>query len=158
MKKILLILTISILTLESCMERTVIIDGCTDPVAINYNFNSDYDNGSCIYISDIVFYEDVAAAIYFDILGVKWLDLSIDGEYIGTLDATLGLTYTPYCNEIDAIAFSLEWENSHSSSFTWVIRDENGFKHYEGAEVVLPNDCLPIGLTYKKIQNYKESK
>jgi hypothetical protein len=154
MKNIILLLSITLL-ISSCERSTY---GCIEPAATNYNINANYDNGNCTYISDIVFYEDVAAAIYFDIIGVEWLDLSIDGEYIGTLDATLGLTYTPDCNEVDAIAFSLEWENSHSSSFTWVIRDENGFKHYEGAEVVVPNDCLPMELTFKKIQDYKESK
>ena len=40
MKKLIFITTISILSLSSCMERAVIIDGCTDPAAINYNFNA----------------------------------------------------------------------------------------------------------------------
>ena len=104
-----------------------------------------------------MFYEDVAAAVYFNIQGVDWLDLSVDGEYIGTLDATLGLAYIPDCFETDAIAFSLEWADASSSSFTWVIRDETGWIWYEGVEAVLPNDCLPIGLTWKKIQEYKEA-
>ena len=155
MKKILLFTTLAIF-LNSCVE--VETGGCIEPTAINYDYNADYDDGSCVYSSDIVFYEDVAAAVYFDILGVEWLDLSVNGEYIGTLDATLGLTYTPDCNEVDAIIFSLEWVNNHSSSFTWVIRDENGFIHYDGIEAVVPNDCLPIGLTYKKMKDYKESK
>ena len=69
-------------------------------------------------------------------------------------DATLGLAYIPDCLEPDAITFSLEWPNANSSSFTWVIRDETGYKWYEGVEAVIPNDCLPIGLTWKKIQEY----
>ena len=153
MKKLLLFSILAIF-FNSCDVETA---GCIDPYAYNYESFADYDDGSCLYTTDIVFYEDVAAAVYFDILGVEWLDLSIDGEYIGTLDATLGLTYVPDCYETDAIAFSLEWNDASSSSFTWTIRDETGFKHYDGVEAVVPNDCLPIGLTYKKIQEYKEA-
>lgn len=154
MKNILLLLSFALL-ISSCETSR---SGCTDNYAYNYASFADYDDGSCLYTSDVVFYEDVAAAVYFDILGVEWLDLSVDGIYIGTLDATLGLTYVADCFETDAIVFALEWADASSSSFTWVIRDETGFKHYEGIEAVLPNDCLPIGLTFKKIQDYKESK
>ena len=150
-----LVFAILAIFFHSCVDTQT--GGCIDPYAYNYQSYADFDNGSCAYTSDVVFYEDVAAAIYFDILGVEWLDLYVDGEYIGTLDATLGLTYIPDCFEIDAIAFTLEWTNTRSSSFTWVIRDETGFKHYEGVELVLPNECLPIGLTYKKLQDYKQA-
>ena len=155
MKKILLFSFLAIF-LNSCTE--IETSGCIDPYAYNYESFADYDDGSCLYTSDVVFYEDVAAAVYFDILGVEWLDLSVDGIYIGTLDATLGLTYVADCFESDAIVFALDWVDASSSSFTWVIRDETGFIHYEGIEVVLPNDCLPIGLTFKKITDYKESR
>ena len=154
MKNILLLFSFALL-ISSCETSR---SGCTDPYAYNYESFADYDDGNCLYTSDVVFYEDVAAAIYFDILGVEWLDLSVDGIYIGTLDATLGLTYVADCFESDAIVFALDWVDASSSSFTWVIRDETGFIHYEGIEVVLPNDCLPIGLTFKKITDYKESK
>ena len=154
MKKGLLFIALAIF-FHSCVDTQT--GGCIDPYAYNYQSYADFDNGSCAYTSDVVFYEDVAAAIYFDILGVEWLDLYVDGEYIGTLDATLGLTYIPDCFEIDAITFPHTWgTHTGSPSFTWVIRDgTTGFKHYEGVGLVLPNDCLPIGLTYKKLQDYK---
>lgn len=155
-KKVFFFLTLS-LFLNSCVVE-VETGGCIEPSAYNYSSTADFDDGSCKYTSDVVFYEDVAAAVYFNALGVEWLDLYVDGDYIGTLDATLGLTYIPNCNEVDAVSFSLEWQNNLSSSFSWVIRDENGFMHYDGVEAILPNDCLPIGLTFKKIQEYKASK
>ena len=154
MKKILL-LSILTIFLYSCSDSRS--EGCIEPAAINYESFADYDDGSCYYSSDVVFYEDVAAAVYFDLLDVEWLDLTVEGEYIGTLDATLGLTYVPNCNEIDAVVFSLEWDNASHSSFSWTIRDETGFKHYEGVETIYANESLPMELTWKKIQVYKEA-
>ena len=153
MKKILLFSFVAIL-FNSCDIES---GGCIDYNAVNYESYADFDDGSCLYTSDVVFYEDVAAAVYFNMQGVEWLDLSVNGQYIGTLDATLGLTYVPDCLEPDAITFSVDWEDMSSSSFNWTIRDETGYKWYEGVELVLPNECLPIGLTWKKIQTYKEN-
>ena len=151
-KRLFFISIFSIILYSCNVER----GGCTDLNAYNYQSYADFDNGSCMYTSDIVFYQDVAAAVYFtNNVGIDWLDLTVNGEYIGTIDAALGLSYIPDCSELDAITFSLEWQDASSSSFTWQIRDETGFKHYEGVESVIPNDCLTVGLTYKKIQDYK---
>ena len=53
MKKIIYSILLSTL-LYSCSESR--IQGCTDYIAANYNPSADYDNGSCIYVSDIVFW------------------------------------------------------------------------------------------------------
>ena len=40
---------------SSCKKDLVIIDGCTDPTAINWSSEATYDNGSCEYDSNYVF-------------------------------------------------------------------------------------------------------
>ena len=166
--------------INSC-SVDVVIDGCTDPYAINFDSNVEYDDGSCLYVcndpyainfniplpyfsceyeSDVVFFEDVAAAVYFDNLGVDWLDIYVGNDYVGTLQANLGFTYVPVCypTDADAVHFTLAWENSQSSTFTWSVRDPSGTIHYSGTDLILANNCLPMELTFKKIQEYKESK
>ena len=60
---------------------------------------------------------------------------------------------------IDAVNFSLEWQNSSNTTFTWQVRDgSDGFIYYQGTDLVSANDCLTLGLTYKKIQQYLNSK
>ena len=57
----------------------------------------------------------------------------------------------------DAVHFTLEWQNSQSSTFTWTVRDGSGTIHYSGTDLILANNCLPMELTFKKIQEYKEA-
>ena len=159
----------------------IYLNGCTDVNAYNYDPNSTIDNGSCLYVcsdpyainynisslylfceyeADVVFFEDVAAAVYFDNLGIDWLDVYVGNDYVGSLQATLGFTYVPVCfpTDPDAVHFTLAWENSQSSTFTWSVRDGFGTIHYSGTDLILANNCLPMELTFKKIQEYKESK
>jgi len=183
MKKILLLSALAIF-LNSCSDSRS--EGCTDPYAVNYESFADYDDGSCVYIgctdplainydvlyttfnpvciynSDVVFFEDVAAAVYFDNLGIQHLDISVQGVYVGTLQANLGFTYIPDCYpaDPDAVNFTLQWEETTTTSqatFTWTVRDEFGQIHYSGTEAILANDCLAMELTWKKIQEYKEA-
>ena len=81
MKKILL-LSFSLITLISC-EKTP-TDGCTDPLAINYNRHANIDNNSCGFTADIIFYLDAAAGIYLYNEGIQKLTFYIDGYNIGS--------------------------------------------------------------------------
>ena len=101
MKKIIYVTILSALVFSACEKSKT--RGCIDPLAINYESWADYDDGSCLYQSDVVFYEDVAAADYFANEGVDWLDININGDYTGTLQANLGFEFIPDCYPGDTV-------------------------------------------------------
>jgi hypothetical protein len=157
MKNIILLLSITLL-ISSCERSTY---GCIDPYAVNYESYADYDNGSCSYTADVVFYLDVAGALYFThVEEIQELWIYVEGVEVDYLDASIGFNYIPLCYPIDgdAVNFSYSWDNDLAATFTWVIVDEYDVVHYEGTDVIGANDCLPMELTFKKIQEYKASK
>ena len=137
---------------------------CTDQNAINYGLLSEYDITNCHYLADVTFYLDVSGANYFDGLGVQFLDIYIEGSYVGTLLGNLGFSFIPPCDppDSDAVNFSIEWQNNTANpntTFSWQVRDgSDGFIYYDGTDLVSANDCLTLGLSAKKIQEYLNSK
>lgn len=137
---------------------------CTDQNAINYGLLSEYDITNCQYLADVTFYLDVSGANYFDGLGVQFLDIYIEGSYVGTLLGNLGFSFIPPCYppDSDAVNFSIEWQNNTANpntTFSWQVRDgSDGFIYYDGTDLVSANDCLTLGLSAKKIQEYLNSK
>ena len=84
MKKILL-LSLSLITLNSCdFPDPIPVEGCTDPNAINYNSNADTDNNSCDFTADILFYLNQDAGIFLYNQGVNKITFHINGNSIGS--------------------------------------------------------------------------
>ena len=54
MKRVSLFLTFSII-FYSCKKDLIIVEGCTDPSAINWDSGATYENGSCQYDSNYVY-------------------------------------------------------------------------------------------------------
>lgn len=82
MKKSCVLLLTSILALTlltSCKEK-----GCTDAKALNKDYNADVNDGSCIY-SNVVFY---ASAGFFNGIPITKIDITINGNNIGTIPGT----------------------------------------------------------------------
>jgi hypothetical protein len=137
---------------------------CNDPYALNYNELSEFFQTYCQYIADVTFYLDVSGASYFDNLGVQFLDIYVEGSYVGTLQGNLGFSFIPDCDppDPDAVNFSVQWDNNNTisnTSFTWTVRDgSDGFIYYQGTDLISANDCLTLGLSNKKILDYLNSK
>ena len=48
---------------------------------------------------------------------------------------------------------------NNSATFTWSAYPDDGpIADYEYTEIVFPNECVKLGLSKKKIQEFKQSK
>ena len=113
MKKILLFSVLTIF-LNSCTE--VKTGGCIDPTANNYESFADFDDGSCTYIADVVFFYDAITANELNIVGFDRLDYYIEetpGTFIniGEESPIPAFIYagTPNCYEQTYVTTPIVW-------------------------------------------------
>ena len=157
MKKILLF-SLSLITLVSC--ETTPIEGCTDPNAINYNYNADINNNSCDFNSDIIFYLDQNAGIYLYNTGVQKLTFYLEGNNIGS-QYNYGGFFTsetdPECYNSYFTTGSVFWSNISYHTVNWEVEDELGNILFNSSSTIAGNECLAVQLTAKKLKDFQEN-
>ena len=125
MKKTLLLSTLVIL-LNSCSE--VRRGGCIDPYAYNYESFADFDDGSCVYTADVVFFYDAITANELNLVGFDRLDYYIEetpGTFIsvGQELPTPSFIYAgiPICYEQTYITTPIEWYNTDNTIINYLV-------------------------------------
>ena len=178
------------LTFSACTVE-IRIDGCTDPIAYNYDPQADDNDGSCLYYGctdpaainydwqagiepddaceytcDVVYYLDYSAAQYMINWGISFYSFyDYNGFNLGYITSDYYWTSPPNCiPQFDGstLTASLSWYGNYGSNtaiFSWSAYPDDGpVADYDGTFVVYPNECARVELSWKKIQDYKESK
>ena len=163
MKNIILLLFLAVF-LNSCSESRSV--GCIDPYAVNYESYADYDDGSCIYTADIVFFYDAITANELNFVAFDRLDYYIEesaGTFIniGYELPTPSFIYAgiPSCYEQTYVTSPIEWYSENNTIINYLVYgityvnilgfitevetlvDENSFNLYA-------NECAAVPIRY----------
>jgi hypothetical protein len=140
--KQLLVLSTIIIFFNSCGD--VRVSGCTDPGALNYMPNADYDNGSCIYgctdqladnyneyaidesldiceySANLVYYLDQSAINYMNAWGISYYAFYDDyNDFIGYITNEYFWTSPPNClPQLDGstLTATLYWNGNYNNN------------------------------------------
>ena len=123
MKKALL-LSILTIFLYSCSDSRS--EGCTDPRAINYKSYADYNDGSCTFQADVVFFYDAITANELNAAEFDRLDFYIEGnpgsyEFIGSEYPTFIYGGIPYCYESTYVTAPIQWLDSYNADINYLV-------------------------------------
>lgn len=128
--KNLLLFTIIITTglLSSCSDSRR--EGCTDPLALNYESFADYDDRSCVFEADLVFYYDNQTANELNLLGFDRLDYYIEESpgifsWIGSEypNPILGFIAAgaPNCYEDTYVTYPALWHTNNIEPYRYQV-------------------------------------
>ena len=143
------------------------VQGCTDPAAQNYDPLAVVEPvNACLYTTNLVYYLDYSASQYMINWGISFYSFYDNfNNFIGDLSSDHYWTSPPNClprNDGATLTTTLEWNGNstnNSATFTWSAYPDDGLDaDYEYTEIVFPNECVKLGLSKKKIQEFKQSK
>lgn len=125
MKKLLLLSALAIF-LNSCSDSRS--EGCTDPYAINYESFADYDDGSCNYTANVVFFYDSQTASELNFVAFDRLDYYIE-ETAGTFinigyelpTPTFIYAGIPNCYEQTYVTSPIEWYSENNTIINYQV-------------------------------------
>ena len=125
MKNIIL-LSFLTLFLNSCSDSKSV--GCTDAAALNFDPYDDYDDGSCIYTSDVVFFYDAQTAAELNFVAFDRLDYYIEetaGTFIniGYELPTPSFIYAgiPNCYDQTYVTSPIEWYSANNTIINYLV-------------------------------------
>ena len=123
MKNIILLLFLAVF-LNSCSESRSV--GCIDPYAVNYESYADYDDGSCIYTADVIFFYDAITAYELNAAEFDRLDFYIEGnpgsyEWVGSESPNFIYGGIPNCYEATYVTTPITWSGSYSADINYMV-------------------------------------
>ncbi|MDR1737323.1 MAG: hypothetical protein LBR66_00675 [Candidatus Symbiothrix sp.] len=118
------------------------IKGCMDRNSLEYNAAATVDDGSCRY-SKVTFYARYSA---FNNIPIMRIDLSVDGETIGSIQTTYP-NGPGNCSAVGTVLY--EFQNSKTVDWNTIVYLASGAVVY-GSGTVSPSrysECIKINVT-----------
>lgn len=137
---------LALVLLQGC-DWEVVLRGCTDIEAVNYDVTATEDDGSCLYTGQAVFWYD--SSVSEELLFYKSTDLAlyIDNELATQWMATDYWLVAPNCGGSGTVTVDRTLEPGESATATYRVEDNFGDVLWEGVVAFNEGGCSAIALT-----------
>ena len=123
------LITLIIFSLFIFSSCTRDVRGCTDPAAVNYNNTATYNDGSCQYSGEVIFWHDENLGSYTTVY-IDGYSNQITLFYPGT---------APNCGDVGCATFVLP-----AGNYTYDATTGPGGYSWSGTVTVYANDCSDV--------------
>lgn len=121
--------------------------GCTDPDAENFCDDCKDDNTSCQFTGEIVFWNNQATSNFLVNDDAISLTYTIDGAVVGSSAASVYWTGAPECGQTGSVTVSKDLGNVKNKTYTYSVKDQDGFEYWNGTANFTANTCTAIQLS-----------
>lgn len=136
-------LLILALSFVSCRK-----EGCTNPLATNFNENATDSDNSCLFKGDVVFWFDENTSQNLGgTFGTENLNVYFDDELIGTYDVNNFQETAPDCSQQSTVGTEVDLGGETEESFNFRIEDDGGSIIEEGLVQVSASECTRRKIT-----------
>jgi len=125
----------------------VVVPGCTDAAALNFEVSATEDDGSCVYVGQAVFWysSDVSSELLF--YKSEVLRLFIDNELNVEWSAADYWLNAPGCGESASVTVEKSLAAGEAATATYRVEDNFGDILWEGIVAFNEGSCSAIELT-----------
>ena len=142
-----------LIIISSCQK-----EGCTDPDGENYEAGIISKNTECEYQGSAVFWMNEATANSLQNEGVTSLNVSVDGENIGSFSVNNFSNRAPGCFQSNFPNFTKELGNNKKQTYSYSVKGQDGFEYWSGEVVLEAKKCNAIRINYLTFdENYTVS-
>lgn len=132
------------ITVTNCKKEKV--KGCMDKDSKNYNPSAEESDGSCKYEGQVVFWynQTTSSALVAD--GATALTYYVNGAVVGSSATSVYFTGAPSCGQSASITVTKDLGSDKSKSYSYSVKDQDGFEYYSGNITITANTCLKFQL------------
>ena len=123
-------------TLSSCKKG-----GCTDKNAINYNSGARKSDGSCSFEGRVILWYGQNASTELQNNGATALTFYVDGQPVGSTQASVYWNHTPVCGENGSITIKKSLGKAKNKSYIYSVKDQDNVEYWSGDISIMANTC-----------------
>jgi hypothetical protein len=133
------------------------VNGCTDPLASNYDPDATNDDGSCQYNTTgnnsdqariIIWFDENASVNFLQVGGISSFEITVDGIVEGTHNMSVIDVSEPVCGAPNHVTVTKTVPNGQLQYFPYYMVSQAGDTAIQGSFGFIGGRCIPYQIPY----------